>query len=145
MLNNISITGRLTKAPELKYTATNKPVLSFCIACDEGYGDNKQTDFIDLVAWNATAEFIARNFDRGDLMSVTGRLKTRTWEDGNGTKRKATEVRVQSVEFGESKRKTEPAASAPNPNAEILTPPAVPQVTPTADLDDTTALPFEIF
>lgn len=104
MLNNISIAGRLTKAPELKMTNNNRPVLSFCIAVEEDFGENRQADFIDCVAWNKTAEFISKYFDRGDLILITGRLKTRKWEDNNGAKRKETEVWVTSAYFGGNKK-----------------------------------------
>ena len=116
MLNNISIAGRITKTPELKYTNTNKAVLSFCIAVEEDFGENKNTDFIDCVAWNKTAEFISRYFDRGDMIILSGRLKTSTWEDQNGNKRKDTKVWVSNTYFGGGKRKDpEPQASEPMP------------------------------
>lgn len=149
MLNNISIMGRLTKAPELKYTASNKPVLSFTIANDSGFGDNKQTDFIDCVAWNKTAEFISQYFDRGDLIILAGKLTTRTWQDQNGNNRKTTEVLVGSVDFGGKKREAiEGAQTSPaQPQPQKQTPPPM-QVDydPRAEQEvDEQALPFDIY
>ena len=148
MLNNVSIMGRLTKAPELKYTPSNKPVLSFSIANDSGFGDSKQTDFVDCVAWNKTAEFISQYFDRGDLIILSGRITTRTWEDANGNKRKATEVLVASVDFGGNKRSAsqEPEAQpAPQQAAPAKTtpPPVIPEATITEA--EAQSLPFDIY
>lgn len=137
MLNTISIMGRLTQTPALKYTQSNKPVLSFSIANEYGFGDNKETYFIDCVAWNKTAEFIANYFDRGDMIILSGTLKTRKWQDQNGQARKATEVMVLSVDFGNSRKE---------PSQDEQRPPKPPEVTTVEDPsgDDDTALPFDI-
>lgn len=145
MLNNISIMGRLTKAPELKFTQSNKPVLSFSIANDSGFGDDKKTDFIDCVAWNKTAEFISQYFDRGDLIILAGRLTTRTWQDQNGNQRKATEVLVATVDFGGKKREpAQESAAQPEPARPATTPPPL-QYDPreVQEVDEAT-LPFDI-
>lgn len=108
MLNTITIMGRLTKAPELRYTQSNTPVTSFAVACDRDFGD-KQTDFIDCVAWRQTAEFVEKYFAKGSMAVVTGRLQSRKWEDNNGNKRTSWEVLADRVYFGESKKAEAPA------------------------------------
>ena len=103
MRNKAILMGRLTKAPELRHTSAGTPVLSFSIAIDNGYGENKQTDFVNCVAWNKTAEFVSSYFEKGSMIIVIGRIATRTWEDQSGKKRYATEVVAGEVNFGESK------------------------------------------
>ena len=108
MLNNWSGQGRLAKDIELRYTANQIPVASFSIACDRDFkpkdGGDRETDWIDIVAWNKSAEFAHKYFRKGDMMIVSGRLQTRTYEDQNGSKRKVTEVVATSINFGGSKR-----------------------------------------
>lgn len=107
-LNRIDIMGRLTKAPELRYTAQGTPVTSFTLAVDRDYqggGNERQTDFIDCVAWRQTAEFVSKYFSKGSMAIVTGRLQIRDWEDKNGGKRRSAEVMADSVYFGESKKR----------------------------------------
>lgn len=104
MLNNICLTGRLTKDPEIRYTTNNKAVASFRLAVKRDYGD--ATDFIDCVAWEKKAEFIDQYFTKGMLMTVVGRLETRTWESDKG-KRTVYEVNADHVFFAESKKKDE--------------------------------------
>lgn len=107
-LNHIDIMGRLTKAPELRYTAQGTPVTSFTLAVDRDYqssGNERQTDFIDCVAWRQTAEFVSKYFSKGSMAIVTGRLQIRDWEDKNGGKRRSAEVMADSVYFGESKKR----------------------------------------
>lgn len=147
MLNNISIMGRITKAPELKFTPSNKAVLSFSIANDFGFGDSKKTDFIDCVAWNKTAEFISQYFDRGDLIILAGRLTTRTWQDQNGNQRKVTEVLISSVDFGGKKRDAA-QESATRPEPAPVQPPMTQQLPEydaraVQEVDEAT-LPFDI-
>lgn len=105
MLNKIVIMGRLTRDPELRYTQSNTPVASFTIACDRDYssGEKKQTDFINCVAWNYTAEFVKKHFAKGRAAVVEGRLQIRSWEDDAGTKRQSAEVVVNSIYFADSK------------------------------------------
>lgn len=109
-LNTITIMGRLTKAPELRYTPQNTPVAAFTLAVDRDFsgrdGGDKQTDFIDCVAWRGTAEFVDRYFDKGSMAVVSGRLQLRDWTDNNGNKRRSAEVVAEHVYFGESKRKS---------------------------------------
>lgn len=104
MLNTITIMGRLTRDPELRYTQQNTPVASFTLAVDRDFGD-KQTDFIDCVAWRGTGEFVDRYFSKGSMAVVSGRLQIRSWTDDNGNKRRNAEVVADHVYFGESKRR----------------------------------------
>lgn len=109
MLNKIDIMGRLVANPELRSTGSDIKVASFRIACDRDiYGDReKVTDFIDCVAWRSKGEFICRNFHKGDMIILSGRLQIRPWETKEGGKRYATEIIVNDCYFGGSKRNTE--------------------------------------
>ena len=104
MLNTITIMGRLTRDPELRYTQSNTPVASFTLAVDRDFGE-KQTDFIDCVAWRGTGEFVDKYFSKGSMAAVAGRLQIREWTDNNGSKRRSAEVVAEHVYFGESKRR----------------------------------------
>ncbi|OQB14998.1 MAG: Single-stranded DNA-binding protein SsbB [Firmicutes bacterium ADurb.Bin193] len=102
MLNKVILMGRLTKSPDLKYTTSNVPVCSFSLAVDRRFKNaegEKQTDFINVVAWRQSAEFISKYFVKGQMMNVVGSLQTRTWDDNNGVKHYATEVVVDEVNF----------------------------------------------
>lgn len=115
MLNHITIMGRLTRDPELRYTQSNKPVTSFPLAVDrdrQGEGQ-KQTDFIDCVAWNKTGEFVSKYFQKGSMAVVSGRLQLRDWTDNEGNKRRNAEVVVENIYFGEAKRGNSNEAPAP--------------------------------
>ena len=107
MLNHIVLMGRLTRDPELRYTQSQTPVASFSLAVDRDYGrgEEKQTDFIDCVAWRQTGEFVSKYFQKGSMAVVSGRLQIRDWTDRNGNKRRSAEVVVDNVYFGESKRR----------------------------------------
>ena len=110
MLNHITAAGRLTKDPELRRTQNGVAVASFTIACDRDIKDasgNKQTDFIDCVAWRNTAEFVYKYLTRGRMVIVSGRLQMREWTDKNGNKRRNAEILAESVYFGDSKRAVE--------------------------------------
>ena len=108
MLNHITIMGRLTRDPELRYTQSQTPVASFTLAVDRDFGGRdggeKQTDFIDCVAWRQTAEFVSKYFAKGSMAVVSGRLQIRDWTDRDGGKRRSAEVVVDNIYFGESKR-----------------------------------------
>lgn len=118
MLNQIVLMGRLTRDPELRHTQSGLPVASFTLAVDRDYGQKgaeKQTDFIDIVAWRGTAEFVSKYFTKGQLTVVSGRLQLRDWTDNNGAKRRAAEVVADNVYFAESKRDRAPQYGyAPN-------------------------------
>ena len=102
MLNKAILNGRLTKAPELKQTQNGKSVCSFTIAVDRSR-DREKTDFIPIVAWGKTAEFVNQWFGKGDLITIVGRIEVRNYEDKNGNKRTATEIIAEEVLFGGSK------------------------------------------
>lgn len=109
MLNHITIMGRLTRDPELRYTQSQTPVASFTVAVDRDFGSrdggDKQTDFIDCVAWRQTAEFVSKYFTKGSMAVVSGRLQIRDWTDREGGKRRSAEVVVDNMYFGESRRR----------------------------------------
>ena len=106
-LNHITIMGRLTKELELRQTQSGKAVANFTLAVDRDYtekGAERETDFIDCVAWRGTAEFVDKYFGRGQMAVVSGRLQIRDWEDKDGNKRRSAEIVADNVYFGESKR-----------------------------------------
>ena len=109
MLNHIVLMGRLTQDPELRYTNSNVPVASFRIAVDRdfGRGENgeRQTDFINCVAWRQTGEFVSKYFTKGSMIVVSGRLQIRDYTDRDGNRRTAAEVVADNVYFGESRRR----------------------------------------
>lgn len=106
MLNNISIMGRLCADPELKKTQNGTAVCGFAIACDRyvKQGEDKKADFLDVVAWRGTAEFVTKWFKKGDPIIITGSLQSRVWEDENGNKRKAVEIVAGEVNFAGYKK-----------------------------------------
>ena len=108
MLNRIIIMGRLARDPELRRTQTGTPVASFRLAVDRDFKDKstgeRSTDWIDVVAWRATAEFVSRYFTKGRMAVVEGRLQMRDWTDKDGNKRTSAEVVADNVYFGDSKR-----------------------------------------
>ena len=110
MLNKAILMGRLTRDPELKYTQGNLPVVQFTVAVERnhsGNGGERQTDFINIVAWRKTAEFVSRWFTKGMMIIVTGSIQSRRWQDKNGNNRTSIEVVADEVQFGESKRSRE--------------------------------------
>ena len=119
-LNHICIMGRMTKDPELRRTGSGVAVTSFTLAVDRDYnpkdGGEKETDFIDCNAWRNTAEFIERNFHKGSMAIVSGRLQIRNWVDKDSNKRRSAEVVVDSVYFGESKKSSEGNSTYQAPN-----------------------------
>jgi single-strand DNA-binding protein len=102
MLNHITIMGRLTKNPEMRRTGSGVAVTSFTLAVDRDFGE-KETDFIECVAWRNTAEFVEKYFGKGRMAVVCGRLQVRSWTDKDGNKRKTAEVVAENVYFGDSK------------------------------------------
>ena len=121
MLNHIVLMGRLTRDPELRRTQAGVPCASFSLAVDRDYSSRdgeKETDFINIVTWRNTAEFVSKYFSKGRMAVVSGRLQIRSWTDNNGNKRTTAEVVADSVYFGDSKREgsDKPApAGAPVP------------------------------
>ena len=109
MLNHIVLMGRLTRDPELRRTGSGIPVTTFTLAVDRDFGGNretgeKETDFIDIVTWRSTAEFVSKYFAKGRMAVVSGRLQIRNWNDKDGNKRRSAEVVADNVYFGDSKR-----------------------------------------
>lgn len=124
MLNHIVIMGRLTRDPELRRTGSGIAVASFTVAVDRDYsgkdGGEKETDFIDCVAWRNTGEFVSKYFTKGRMIVVSGRLQLRDWTDKEGNKRRSAEVVADSCYFGDSKKdddqpKSQPQYGAPAP------------------------------
>ena len=117
MLNTITIMGRLTRDPELRYTQNKTPVASFTLAVDRDFsgrdGSEKQTDFIDCVAWRSTGEFVSKYFSKGKMAVVDGRLQLRDWTDNNGNKRRSAEVIADHIYFADSKKDGQAADTAP--------------------------------
>ena len=111
MLNHIVIMGRLTRDPELRRTGTGIAVASFTVAVDRDFsgrdGGEKETDFIDCVAWRQTGEFVSKYFTKGSMIVVSGRLQVRSWTDKDGNKRRTAEVVADNVYFGGGKRESE--------------------------------------
>ena len=115
MLNHIVIMGRLTRDPELRRTGSGVAVASFTVAVDRDFGGRdggeRETDFIDCVAWRQTGEFVSKYFTKGRMIVVDGRLEMRDWTDKDGNKRRSAEVVADNVYFGESKRSAESNSS----------------------------------
>ena len=113
MLNKIVLMGRLCKSPELRRTQSGTAVTSFTLAVDrdfKGQNGEKETDFIDIVAWRGTAEFVCNYFSKGRMAVVEGRLQIRDWTDKDGGKRRSAEIVADHVYFADSKRDQEAAA-----------------------------------
>ena len=153
MLNHITIMGRLTRDPELRRTGSGIAVASFTVAVDRDFapkdGGERETDFIDCVAWRQTGEFVSKYFTKGSMAVVSGRLQIRGWTDKDGNKRRTAEVVADNVYFGESKRSSENSGytgnsySAPASNFGGYTAPASNGASDFAMLsDDDAQLPF---
>jgi len=108
MLNRIILMGRLTRDPELRHTGSGTAVASFSLAVERDFRDKtsgqKQTDFIDIVAWRQTGEFVSKYFQKGRMAVVEGRLQMRDWQDRDGNKRRSAEVVADNVYFADSRR-----------------------------------------
>lgn len=115
MLNRIILIGRLTRDPELRYVPSGQPVASFSLAVDRPFTNQageRETDFIDIVAWRKLADQVSQHLSKGRLVAVEGRLQIRTWETQDGQKRKAAEVVADAVRFLDRKGAQAPAAGA---------------------------------
>ena len=115
MLNRIIVMGRMTRDPELRRTNSGTAVASFTVAVDRDFksqSGEKETDFIDVVAWRNTAEFVSKYFSKGRMAVVEGRLQLRDWTDKDGNKRRTAEIVADSVYFGDSKRDDGDAAQS---------------------------------
>lgn len=111
--NSVNLIGRLVRDPEMRVTQNANEVVSFCLAVDNGYGDNKRTAFINCVAWRKTAVFIEKYFCKGNMIAAQGILDTREYTDKNGYKRTVTEVTVDSAAFCGGKAEKPPADNEP--------------------------------
>lgn len=121
MLNKIILMGRLTRDPELRRTQSGTAVALFTIAVDRDYraaSGEKETDFIDIVAWRSTAEFVSKYFAKGRMAVVEGRLQIRDWKDKDGGKRRTAEVVADNVYFGDSRRLGAEAPAVPEPGGD---------------------------
>ena len=158
MLNHIVLMGRLTRDPELRRTGSGVAVASFSLAVDRDFGNRdggeRETDFIDIVAWRSTAEFVSKYFAKGRMAVVTGRLQIRNWTDKEGNKRRSAEVVADNIYFGDSKRDGDGGFNQTQPQSygqgggyrqSYGTPAAQPQA-PASDFamleDDDSELPF---
>ena len=158
MLNHITIMGRLTRDPELRRTGSGIAVARFTVAVDRDFGGRdggeKETDFIDCVAWRQTGEFVSKYFTKGRMIVVSGRLQIRSWNDKDGNKRRTAEVVADNCYFGDSKRDGEStgsfggntyggnAYSAPAPSYGGYSAPAAPASDFAMLEDDDAQLPF---
>ena len=149
MLNHITIMGRLTRDPELRRTGTGVAVASFTVAVDRDFGGRdggeKETDFIDCVAWRQTGEFVSKYFTKGRMIVVSGRLQIRNWNDKDGNKRRTAEVVADNCYFGDSKRDGESGSSFGAPAAPAYggySAPAAPASDFAMLSDDDAQLPF---
>ena len=153
MLNHIVLMGRLTRDPELRRTGSGVAVASFTLAVDRDFaaqGAEKETDFVDIVAWRNTAEFVSRYFTKGRMAVVTGRLQIRNWTDKDGNKRRSAEVVADNVYFGDSKRDGASASAGFDQTPSYAAPQPYQQSAPQAPAasgfsmleDDDSELPF---
>ena len=158
MLNHITIMGRLTRDPELRRTGSGVAGASFTVAVDRDFGGRdggeKETDFIDCVAWRQTGEFVSKYFTKGRMIVVSGRLQIRSWNDKDGNKRRTAEVVADNCYFGDSKRDGDSmgsyggntyggnAYSAPAPSYGGYSAPAAPASDFAMLEDDDAQLPF---
>ena len=157
MLNHITIMGRLTRDPELRRTGSGIAVASFTVAVDRDFGGRdggeKETDFIDCVAWRQTGEFVSKYFTKGSMIVVSGRLQIRNWNDKEGNKRRSAEVVADNVYFGESKRSSDSGSAYGGNSYNSYAAPAAPSYggysapsAPASDFamldDDDAQLPF---
>lgn len=122
MLNNVTLMGRLVADPEIRTTSSGKSVATFRIAVDRAYSKdgNKQADFITIVAWEKTADFISKYFKKGSMIALRGEIQTRNYEDSNGNKRTAVEVLAREVSFCGGKNEGVSAPSTPAPDFEEI-------------------------
>ena len=155
MLNHITIMGRLTRDPELRRTGSGIAVASFTLAVDRDFsprdGGERETDFIDCVAWRQTGEFVSKYFTKGRMAVVSGRLQIRSWTDKDGNKRRTAEVVADNVYFGDSKKDEGGSSyagnyntygSAPAPAYGTYSAPSVPASDFAMLSDDDAQLPF---
>ncbi len=151
MLNHIVIMGRLTRDPELRRTQNGTAVTTITVAVDRDYqsrdSQERQTDFIDVVAWRSTAEFISKYFSKGRMIVAEGSLQSRKWQDKLGQNRVSWEIQASNVYFGEAKRDSQGGDyTAPSYGSQPYSPPAPSYPAPAdggfAELEEDGELPF---
>ena len=150
MLNHITIMGRLTRDPELRRTGSGIAVASFTVAVDRDFGGRdggeRETDFIDCVAWRQTGEFVSKYFTKGRMAVVSGRLQIRSWTDKDGNKRRSAEIVADNVYFGDSRREGDNAGGYAASAAPAFGGYSAPTDAPASDFamldDDDAQLPF---
>ena len=150
MLNHIVIMGRLTRDPELRRTGSGIAVASFTVAVDRDFGGRdggeRETDFIDCVAWRQTGEFVSKYFTKGRMAVVSGRLQIRSWTDKDGNKRRTAEIVADNVYFGDSRREGDNAGGFAASAAPAFGGYSAPTDAPASDFamldDDDAQLPF---
>lgn len=113
-MNKVELIGRLTKNPELRYTKNNIPVASYTLAINSRYGENQQTDYINISTWGKSAEFVSKYFQKGQAIAIVGRLKNNNYEDKDGNKRYTTEVITEDIEFVGNKKEETKQVFTPN-------------------------------
>ena len=134
-MNKAILMGRLTREPEMRQTQSGRSVTSFTLAVNRSFvrqGEERQADFINIVAWGKTAEFCSSYFHKGQQVAVVGRIQTRTWDDNNGQKRYATEVIADEVFFADSKRDSQGSGDAFDWTPPATSAPAAPASAPAA-------------
>jgi single-strand DNA-binding protein len=147
MINNVILMGRICSDVDLRTTNSGKSVANFRIAVDRSYSKNgnKETDFITIVVWENTADFVSKYFSKGSMIALRGEIQTRNYEDNSGNKRTAFEVIAREVRFCGDKNETSPAA-APATTTYAAAPATVPTYTPAGDdfeeIPDDSELPF---
>ena len=124
MLNCVTLMGRLVADPELRTTTTGKEVATFCIAVERSFakaGEQRQSDFINIVAWEGSAKFVSNYFSKGSMIAIQGAIQTRNYEDKNGNKRTAFEVVAKEISFcgGKNESSPTPAQATPNLNVSV--------------------------
>lgn len=150
MLNVVAIMGRLVADPKLRTTQQGTNVCTFRIACERSYskpGEQRQADFVDIVAWGKTAEFICKFFQKGSLIAVEGSLQTRNYQDKQGNKRTAVEVLANNISFAGAKAADKPASASYEQQAKAAQNVPQPAYTQSsmddfAVINDTDDLPF---
>jgi len=150
MLNHIIVMGRLVRDPELRRTGAGVAVTSFTVAVDRDFGSKeggeRETDFIDCVAWRQTGEFVEKYFSKGRMAVVSGRLQIRKWTDKEGNPRRSAEIVADNVYFGDSKREGDSGnggfAAPAAPTGGYSAPAAASSGSDFAMLDDDSQLPF---
>jgi len=122
MINKVVLMGRLVKDPELKYTPSNVAVVSFTVAVERKFQkqDEKQADFINVVAWRSTAEFVSKWFHKGQMIALCGSIQTRTWDDNDGNRRYVTEVVADEVSFAGSKSDSQAPMQEQNVESDFI-------------------------